>query len=71
MNRYLPLDGDEPALWHVVHDDGDEEDLEEGELLEAIGQLTARPADGLQDCAGALTLTLRQTPPLPLPLPYP
>ena len=53
VTRYLPLDGDEPALWHVVHDDGDEEDLEEGELLEAIGQLTARPADGLQDCVGA------------------
>ena len=53
VTRYLPLDADEPALWHVVHDDGDEEDLEEGELLEAIGQLTARPADGLQDCVGA------------------
>ena len=50
--RYLPADGEDPALWHVLHDDGDEEDLEEGELLEAIAQLRARPADGLQDCLG-------------------
>ena len=27
---------DEPALWHVMHDDGDEEDLEEGDTREAI-----------------------------------
>ena len=52
MTRYLPADGEDPALWHVLHDDGDEEDLEEGELLEAIAQLRARPADGLQDCLG-------------------
>ena len=52
MTRYLPADGEDPALWHVLHDDGDEEDLEQGELLEAIAQLRARPADGLQDCVG-------------------
>ena len=27
----------EPALWHVLHDDGDEEDLEEGEMAAALG----------------------------------
>jgi len=30
-----PLDGD-PALWHILHPDGDEEDLEEHELLAAL-----------------------------------
>ena len=28
----------EPAMWHVEHEDGDEEDLEEGELLRAMAQ---------------------------------
>ena len=37
-----PTDTDDPEddlcrpLWHVVHDDGDEEDLEEHEIKEAI-----------------------------------
>ena len=30
---------DEPALWHVVHDDGDEEDLELDEVVEARAAL--------------------------------
>ena len=25
---WLPPDGEDDALWHVVHDDGDEEDLD-------------------------------------------
>lgn len=25
---WLPPEGDDEALWHVVHDDGDEEDLD-------------------------------------------
>ncbi len=29
---WLPAEGDDPALWHVEHDDGDEEDLEEHEV---------------------------------------
>lgn len=27
--HYLPFSGSGSALWHVVHDDGDKEDLEE------------------------------------------
>ena len=30
------LDGDDEALWHVLHDDGDEEDLDEKEAQEAV-----------------------------------
>ena len=29
---YLPRDRHQPALWHVVHTDGDEEDLNETEV---------------------------------------
>ena len=38
---YLPVvEGElQVELWHVMHDDGDEEDLEEAELLEAIENL--------------------------------
>jgi ATP-dependent 26S proteasome regulatory subunit len=61
------------ALWHVEHDDGDEEDLEEFELTEAIGEYqkytamvgTASSADGDPSAgifttgnANALTLPL-------------
>lgn len=28
---WLPPDGEDEALWHMVHDDGDEEDLDEYE----------------------------------------
>ena len=30
---WLPEEGEDEALWHVEHDDGDEEDLEECEVL--------------------------------------
>ena len=36
ITKWLPADGVEPALFRVVHDDGDEEDLEEGEAAEAL-----------------------------------
>ena len=52
VTRYMPPEADEPALWHVVHDDGDEEDLEHDELRDALGLMAQRPSDGLQDCAG-------------------
>ena len=41
MVSWLPANADEgdPDLWHVVHPDGDEEDLEESELLEGIVKL--------------------------------
>jgi hypothetical protein len=34
ISGWLPADGDDVALWHMVHDDGDEEDLEEAEVSE-------------------------------------
>ena len=43
---------DDQALWHIVHDDGDEEDLEEHELADALQRLLSRPADGLQSLSG-------------------
>ena len=33
---WWPAEGDDPALWHVQHSDGDEEDLEEHEVLECL-----------------------------------
>ena len=35
-DAWLPAEGDDFALWHLVHDDGDEEDLEEHEVVAAI-----------------------------------
>ena len=31
----MPADGEDDALWRMVHDDGDEEDLEEAEVIAA------------------------------------
>ena len=44
---WVPEEGEDEALWHMVHDDGDEEDLDEGEMREAL-QLCAslEPAAG-------------------------
>ena len=36
VERYLPAHGEEGALWHMRHDDGDEEDLDERELEAAL-----------------------------------
>lgn len=33
---WLPPEGEDIALWHVVHDDGDEEDLEESEVKDSL-----------------------------------
>ena len=52
ISHYMPADGEDPALWHVVHDDGDEEDLEGYELDAARRRWRERPADGLQDHIG-------------------
>ena len=54
--RYLPPDGDDCALWHIEHDDGDEEDLEEHELADGLARLSSRAPDGLQDHAGPFLL---------------
>jgi len=51
ITRWLPADGEDIALWHVVHDaDGDEEDLEEHEAKQALDdyaehQLSAKEID--------------------------
>jgi len=39
VTRYLPPGTDvaeDPALWHIIHDDGDEEDLEKHEIENAL-----------------------------------
>jgi len=48
ITKWVPEseEGD-PALWHMVHDDGDEEDLEEDEVSSAI-QLFAEESGRLQ-----------------------
>jgi hypothetical protein len=33
---WLPPEGEDMALWHVVHEDGDEEDLEEAEVKDSL-----------------------------------
>ena len=35
VTKWIPADGTDPALWHVLHDDGDEEDLDEAEMQAA------------------------------------
>ncbi|EOD31694.1 hypothetical protein EMIHUDRAFT_468124 [Emiliania huxleyi CCMP1516] len=44
VRLYLPAGDaeDEPAFWHIEHADGDEEDLEEEELLEALRRFAIR-----------------------------
>ena len=46
---WLPPTADDAALWHIVYEDGDQEDVEEAELLE---------------CAAAHEAGLRRRPPL-------
>jgi len=36
ITSWAPAEGDDQALWHVVHADGDEEDLSENEAIAAI-----------------------------------
>jgi hypothetical protein len=36
ITKWVPASDDDPALWHMVHDDGDEEDLEEDEVHTAM-----------------------------------
>jgi hypothetical protein len=46
VQRWLPAGevAEDVALWHVVHDDGDEEDLEEHELRAAAATIEVAPA---------------------------
>ena len=34
--RWIGAEGSDPALFHMVHDDGDEEDLEEAEVAHLL-----------------------------------
>jgi len=43
---YRAGDAEMPAVWRVIHDDGDEEDLEEAELKEAFQLWDSRNAPG-------------------------
>jgi hypothetical protein len=54
VTAYLPPDGADQALWHIEHDDGDEEDLEEHELQPALERWRERPADGLMQLSSLL-----------------
>ena len=36
ITSWAPAEGDDQALWHVVHADGDEEDLSENEAIAAM-----------------------------------
>ena len=36
ITGWVPAEGDDVALWHVVHEDGDEEDLEEHKIRDEI-----------------------------------
>ena len=38
VRKYLPPDGDDEALFHIVHDDGDNEDLDIHECFAAMEQ---------------------------------
>ena len=39
VTKWVPADDEDPALWHLVHEDGDEEDLEEFEVLATLRQM--------------------------------
>ena len=36
VEKYVPSDGEDGALFHILHDDGDAEDLDETECSKAI-----------------------------------
>ena len=36
LTKWVPADGDDEALWHMAHDDGDGEDLDEAEVEAAL-----------------------------------
>ena len=43
IRKWQPAMGDDEALWHVEYDDGDAEDLDEGEVLKALDAATRCP----------------------------
>ena len=59
VTKWAPADGEDPALWHIVHDDGDEEDLEDYEVEATLRQMLNASAPGKKDLA-RLEATERQ-----------
>lgn len=52
---WLPPEGEDIALWHVVHDDGDEEDLEESEVKDFLvrdSEHAGETEGGIQEIEG-------------------
>ena len=50
LTKWVPADGEDEALWHMAHDDGDGEDLDEAEV-EAAMKLYAEVAGRLRAAA--------------------
>ena len=42
IDAWLPAEGEDVALWHVVHPDGDEEDLDEQEVRDGLAGIHGR-----------------------------
>lgn len=72
MVGWLPPTEEDQALWHVVHLDGDEEDLDEEELLEALLEESADqslPANSSNNSTEAVAAVAAAEDPGPQPLP--
>ena len=52
LTKWVPADGEDEALWHMAHDDGDGEDLDEAEV-EAALKLYAEVAGAVEASGGA------------------
>jgi hypothetical protein len=48
ITGWVAAEGDDPALWHIEHIDGDEEDLEEHEVLQCLVD-NSEPQEALVD----------------------
>eukprot|EP00965_Chrysotila_dentata_P070922 2343829-Pleurochrysis_carterae.AAC.6 len=53
LTGWLPAEGEEPALWHMQHEDGDEEDLEEFEVVWAIESFVESRTEPVEEEAAA------------------
>ena len=51
---YMPAGPSDPALWHVVHEDGDEEDLEQHEVEEALKLVSKKKNDNALSIAATV-----------------
>ena len=60
LTKWVPADGEDEALWHMAHDDGDGEDLDEAEVeaamklyAEVAGEEVAEEAQVAVEASGA------------------